>query len=119
MSILAEVFVSTKSDALRYEVETKSGHEPAAERFEVVRYSRLTSLEFGTLWAILESAEWDVNRHMLKSLAHSDETWLEEFPDSYVSLLASAEEDHLLSASKAWGGVGRTSVRRRRTGANP
>jgi hypothetical protein len=106
VGILADLFVATRDDALRYE-EAQDSPEFEPERYEIAQYGGVTSLEFGTLWAILEGAPWNVERHMLTNLAHGEggETWLDEFPAEYVALLAASDEASLVSAADAWGNI--------------
>ena len=102
MGILADIFVATRADALRYEeLLTNDGD---MSPFERVEYKSLTGLEFGTLWAILEGAEWDVDRHMLATIdTGSEETWLEEFPAQLVEVLAAIDEKQIAKIASAWG----------------
>ena len=72
--------------------------------FERVEYKSFTGLEFGTLWAIVEDAEWDVDRHMLATIdTGSEETWLEEFPEQLVRALAAIDEKQVTKIANAWG----------------
>src|SRR6516164_11483850 len=85
MAILTDIFVSSPADAQRYEaLEPKRSGGP----FELVQFKGLTSLEFGTLWAILNNEEFDFDKHALESLAPEGETWLFRFPAAYVQKLA-------------------------------
>jgi hypothetical protein len=101
MGILADIFVSTEEDALLYD----SLDERPTERYDVVLYKRLTSLEFGRLWAIIDGEEWDVHRHMLRNISHGDEgeQWLEVFPAELVAKLAGLPDDGMEDLSNAWG----------------
>jgi hypothetical protein len=105
VGLLADVFVSSREDAFLYEDCPESDKEPQGGRFVRVEYTGLTTLEFGTLWAIIEGAEWEVERHMLRNLAHTEEggTWLEEFPQELVRLLAALDTQLILPISTAWG----------------
>lgn len=105
MGILSDIFVSTAEDALSYEAQLRGDVEPAPMRYEVAQYRRLTGLQFGTLWAILEQEQWNVDKHMLRHITHSEagETWLEEFPTPLVSLLAGLNEQSIVSTAARWG----------------
>lgn len=102
MGILADIFVATREDALRYEeLLTNDGD---MSPFERVQHKSLTGLEFGTLWAILEGEEWDVDRHMLATIdTGSEETWLEEFPVQLVEALAAIDEKQIPKIATGWG----------------
>jgi len=105
MGIRSDLFVATNSDALLYESMLEAKQATASGRCEIVHHSGLGSLEFGTLWAILAGVEWDVEQHMLQNLTAGDEgeTWLDEFPSAYVTLLASINEQSAANAAEAWG----------------
>jgi hypothetical protein len=89
MSILADFFVATPTDALEYE-SLMMAEEPLLERFLRAQYKGFTSLELGFLWAILEQTDWNVERHKLEHISHGEEgeTWLERFPEEFVGLVA-------------------------------
>ena len=61
-------------------------------------------MEFGTLWAILETLEWDPDRHELIDVDLEDDkdTWLAQFPDEYVELLAGLDEETVFDAAQEW-----------------
>ncbi|MGD0248833.1 MAG: hypothetical protein ABSB75_07250 [Candidatus Limnocylindrales bacterium] len=101
MGILADIFVSTEEDALLYDPLD----ERPADHYDVVQYKRFTSLEFGTLWAIIDREKWDVKRHVLRHISHSDEgeQWLEAFPAELVAKLATLPDDGLDGLATAWG----------------
>lgn len=103
MGILADVFVATPDDALRYEDVFMD--EGDMSPFERVEYNGFTSLEFGTLWAIVDGVEWDVARHTLSMVRAGDEgeTWLERFPEDLVTSLAAVSEPSIAKIADAWG----------------
>lgn len=99
MSILADLYVSTPEKAPEYD-ETQEA--PESERAEL---TALTSIEFSTLWAIIEGKPWEE--------AHMDafETVLEKnggdrmislFPEKLVELAAALDEAGITSASEEW-----------------
>ena len=105
MAILTDIFVSTQSDAQRYQsLQPKRSGGP----FELVQFKGLTNLEFGTLWAIINGEEFDFDKHALESLAPQENTWLFRFPPAFVQKLsaltpaASMEE-----VSPAWAETGK------------
>ena len=101
MGILADIFVSTEEDALLYDPLVGR----PADRYDFVECKRFTGLEFGTLWAIIDGEKWDVKRHMLRHISHSDEgeQWLEAFPAELVARLADLPDDGMDALSTAWG----------------
>ncbi len=99
MAILADVFVSTPADAQRYQsLQPKRSGGP----FELVQFKGLTDLEFGMLWAIIDSEDFDFDRHTLESLSHRDETWLFRFPTAFVQKLAALTPATIDEVSAAW-----------------
>lgn len=101
MGILADIFVATEDEALAYESSIDSDD---IEKYERVEFKGLTGLEFGTLWAILENEEWDVDVHMLEDVSYGEdgETWLMMFPDELISLLCSVENNNFESVLDQW-----------------
>lgn len=104
MGILSDIFVATAEDAASYESIMVAEEEHPSDKYEVVHLKGLTTLEFGTLWAILLEQEWDAERHMLANLTHGDEgeSWLDQFPSDFVGLLASLDDQRSRSAAAAW-----------------
>lgn len=106
MGLLADFFVATPEQALRYakqDAEADEGQEIRA-LLSPFEYKGFTGLEIGTLWAILEGSEWEVEKHMPEScfLGEESESWLEQFPAPLVQLLASASSEQLNSAADSW-----------------
>ncbi len=102
MGILADFFVATHADALLY--EQLLGDLPA-ERYEVVNSGRLTALEIGSLWAILDGVEWDFKQHELINHTPPDESaesWLSEFPAPLTAKLASIDDAAATKCAEAW-----------------
>lgn len=104
MGLLCDLFVADKNAALSYTDKASQGARNRAEGLSVREFKGLTSLEFGTLWAILEKQEWHVDRHMLIDVAFGDgnESWLHQFQDEYVGLLAALDGDALHAAAREW-----------------
>jgi hypothetical protein len=100
MGILSDIFVSTPADAAKYDELMES--ERIDSRFEVASYKNLTTLEFGTLWAILTGQTFDMDKHNLDPLADEEESWLHRFPEPYVKLLAGLTSVQIKTASVAW-----------------
>ncbi len=106
MGLLADFFVATPEQALRYanrDADADEGEEIRA-LLSPLEYKRFTGLEIGMLWAILEGSEWEVGKHMPEScfLGEEGESWLEQFPSPLVQLLASASEEQVNSAASSW-----------------
>ena len=102
MGILADLFVSTPEEAIAYEAAI--GTAQIEKRYERAEYKGLTGLEFGTLWAILEGKEWDVDKHMLEEIhfGPDGETWLMKFPAELIGLLISADAAKTEAALNSW-----------------
>jgi hypothetical protein len=104
VGILADIFICDPADAPEYEKRLRAGGMATDSRYQRVEYNGVTGLEFGTLWALLENRFWDVQRHMLDDLAYgkSDETWLNQFPEGFVSLLAAMDDEALKQIAARW-----------------
>jgi len=100
MGMLCDIFVSTPEMALRY--ESMLEEEKPRDDFVVAEWKGLTSLEFGTLWALIESKEFDPQRHGLEALSGQGESWLYRFPSDLVNSLASLDSERLQAVSAAW-----------------
>lgn len=104
--MLSDFFVADAADALRY----AQRHEEADEGEEIERrlnpaqYKNVTGLELGTLWAILEGAEWNVKKHMPDTISEGEEgeSWLHRFPVELTRLLANLDEAGLCRAAEDW-----------------
>lgn len=94
MAILSDIFVATPTEA--------SGYAPASGGFHRIQLKGLTNLEFGTLWAIMQGAEFDFDTHDLKELNNSGNTWLFRFPAAFVSDLAALNEAAIAAAATPW-----------------
>jgi hypothetical protein len=106
LGILADFFVAGPAEALRYanRMEEPDEGEEIQGMLNPVEYKGITSLELGTLWAILEATEWDVKKHMPEDvfLGEEGESWLTRFPVELTTLLADAGDDDLAKASVRW-----------------
>ena len=104
MGILADFFVATPEDAREYAMPDGLAAPALRARLEPAEYKQFTSLEIGTLWAILAQEEWNVSRHNLvdDSLEGKEESWLFRFPQPLVELLATATDSDLASANARW-----------------
>ena len=99
MSILADLYVSTPDKALAYDEVQEA---PEGERAELTGF---TSIEFSTLWAIIEGKAWEE--------AHMDafETVLEKnggermislVPGKLVELAAALDDAGIAAAAEEW-----------------
>jgi hypothetical protein len=104
MGILADVFVATEYDAKQYANPDTHSDPALRKRITLAEFKSLTSLEFTTLWAILENVDWDVEHHELidESNEGDDESWLFRFPEQLVDLLAAMNETTLIDANSLW-----------------
>ncbi|WP_295479490.1 hypothetical protein [uncultured Pseudomonas sp.] len=106
MGVLADFFVASEADALRYaaRIEKLDGGEEIEALLKPVQYKSFTDLEISTLWAILEEQEWDDERHMPEDIFLGDdgESWLYRFPNELTEVLAHANEVAVSKASVLW-----------------
>lgn len=65
MGLMTELFVAEGKDAKGYDPVSSSGTER-------VQLGGLTTLEFETLWAILEGEEWNPEKHVLREIVAGD-----------------------------------------------
>lgn len=106
LGMLAEFFVADPTEAMRYvnRMDELDEGEEIECLVKSVQFNGVTGLEIGTLWAILESTQWDVKKHMPidVDIDEEGESWLCRFPDELTRLLASSDEGGLASASEQW-----------------
>jgi hypothetical protein len=113
MSILCELFVADEADALRFDEEQPDGddddlvddEEEPARGLDSLPLGGLTSLEFETLWAIVESRPWSPTTHSLEPLREPEEmaeTWLFRFPPPFVARLARLTEAEVAAVAAKW-----------------
>jgi len=89
MSILADFFVAAPEQAMQYASDPEA-HLALKAKLLPFETNGLTSLEMGTLWAIMDGAEYDPNVHALEDVrwGEGNESWLHRFPESFIALLA-------------------------------
>ncbi|MGX9699302.1 hypothetical protein ACWYXK_20220 [Janthinobacterium lividum] len=106
MGLIADFFIAGPAEAIRYanRIEDSDEGEEIELLLKPVQFKGITDLEIGTLWAILERREWDIDKHMPEDIyvGEDGESWLHRFPDELTSLLASSNVDALESASEQW-----------------
>jgi len=104
MSILADIFVSTPEAANDYAASHLRGRPAHITKYQPVEYNGLTSLEFGTLWALIAGEEWDVKKHMLEEVSYGEgnESWLCRFQSPLVGLLAGLTDADIDRFAAAW-----------------
>ena len=95
MSVLTELFVAPAESAKSY--DTMSG-----SRFERVQLGGLTNLEFETLWAIVEGEDWDAEKHALREVTSSENSWVHEFPRRYLEVLGALSDRTKQTAAATW-----------------
>src|SRR5690349_1334601 len=100
MGILTELFIAEPGDADSY--PAKREELSAAARYARVQLGGLHSLHFSTLWAIIESEEWDVNKHDLPSILPPSDTWLFRFPEQFARSLSELDESQLEEIAAQW-----------------
>lgn len=103
MGLLADFFVASTDDALTYE-DSLADRTVIEQQYSPAAYRNLTGVEVGVLWALLTGEEWDVEKHQLATVQMGDggETWLLQFPEGLIELLASMDEVALGSAAAVW-----------------
>ena len=102
MGLLADFVVATPEDALKYESFLEHGNWVPADRFRRAQYKNFTPLALGFLSAILRHEKWDVERHGLEDVSHTDETWLQRFPEELVNLISMLDEAAANRVADAW-----------------
>jgi hypothetical protein len=95
MGILTELFLATGDEARSYDGQS-------AERFDSVQLGGLTSLQFETLWSILDGKEWSPRSHGLEEVRPSGHTWTFKFPPAYVERLRELDSGQVSAAAKKW-----------------
>lgn len=95
MGILTELFVATPDEAAGHDGDARVGSER-------VQLGGLTSLEFESLWAILEEEEWNPEKHSLREVAASEETWVFAFPDACIDRLRQVKQEEIPDAAMQW-----------------
>ena len=128
MGILCELFVAKRRDALKFQQRLDMAGPPRYERGEA---KGLLPISFEVLWAMMERRPYDPYEHALpdlyfwsharsgygrvrqrlavwKAMALSlvgrdvGNTWLHQFPPSFVKRLASIGDDEATEIEKAW-----------------
>ena len=106
MGVIADFFIAGPAEAIRYvnRIDEPDEGEEIALLLNPVHFNGITDLEIGTLWAILERREWDIEKHMPEDIyvEEDGESWLHRFPDELTILLANSNADGLESASEQW-----------------
>ena len=104
MGLIADFFVASPSDALRYASPVEAGNAKPEESFEKCEYKNYTNLSLGLLWAVLRNETWNAERHDLAVVSITDGggSWLFRFPDEFVSLIAGIDEGAINRIAGAW-----------------
>jgi hypothetical protein len=104
MGILADIFVATPEAANDYAASQLRGRPAHIAKYQPAEYKGLTSLEFGTLWALIAGVEWDAKKHMLEEVSYGEgnESWLCRFPPPLVELLAGLSDPDMERYAAAW-----------------
>jgi hypothetical protein len=95
VGLMTELFVALPQMAASYGPRNGEG-------FKRAQFAGLTNLEFETLWAILEDAQWDVKRHALLEIASTESTWTFQFPAPYVAKLRATDQKKIREAAELW-----------------
>ena len=106
MGILADLFVTTPSEADAYEDVLLLDYEAAVEKYDPTQFRRLTEMNFSILWALVLEEEWDPKnkKHALTTIRFEEpyESWLYQFPDAFCETVAALSDDEVRSVSQAW-----------------
>jgi len=86
--------VAAPEDALQYESLLERGNAVPPDRYQRAQYKNFTPLALGFLW--------DVERHRLEDVSHTDETWLQRLPDELVNLISTCDEAAASTVTEAW-----------------
>jgi hypothetical protein len=92
---MTELFLSKPDEARTYGANS-------SERFERAQLGGLTSLEFGSLWAIFEEEPWDQKRHDLPMVTSADDTWIFRFPDKCIARFERVQPAEITKAASKW-----------------
>ncbi len=103
MSLQTDLFVASEGSASKYGAVSGATYERA-------QLGGLTNLEFESLWAILLEQEWDVDMHSLPEVVPGDESWIHQFPASYVAKLLTLGPAEVRSAAEAWAAIEEVSA---------
>ena len=116
MGIIADFFVATPEEAMRYPLSDEledddwdeGDDEPEPwvdprESLERLQLKSITGLDMGLLWADLVDVPWDVHKHMLDTVAHDGEWGIDVFPAEFVELLVSVPAARTDPALARWG----------------
>ena len=99
MSVLADLYVSTDTDAPSYDTTQSL---PDSDR---AQGKSLTPLELSTLWAILQGREWDVSMmNDFQCILNEDEgeRLIHRIPATVVSQLTQCDPEGLKRAASRW-----------------
>ena len=104
MGLIADFFVASPSDALRYASFVKAGDTIPEEPIEKCEYKNYTNLSLGLLWAALRNETWNVECHdlVVVNIADDGGSWLFRFPDEFVSLITNIDEGAVKRIAGAW-----------------
>ena len=104
MGLLADFLVATPEDALQYASLIREGKPVPPNRFERAMYKNFTPLAMGMLWATLQNVKWEVRRHRLEHVYHTEggQSWLQRFPVDFVRLISALDEKAVTRTADAW-----------------
>ena len=104
MGILSDLFVATPAAANDYAASILRGRAVHTAKYHPAEYKGLTTLEFGMLWALIEGAEWEIDKHMLEEVSYGEGngSWLCRFQSPLVDLLSQLTDAHIDKYAAAW-----------------
>ena len=105
MGLLADFFAATPKDASQYGSFVQNGTPIPTDRFQIASYTNFTPDALGMLWAVLRHEKWNVRRHQLEHVSHTEgggTTWLFRFPEELVHRLAALSDADLHRVANKW-----------------
>ena len=98
MGILADVYLSTAADAVKYDAAPKLFPDR-------LQYKSFTPLEFSTLWAFMRGVEWDVgmmNEFPCLLVKDGGERLIHGLPTAMVQSLSSLTPNQIAVLATKW-----------------
>jgi len=94
LGLLNQLFAGTAADAEAFTSASRPGR--------ALPIGGMTSLEFESLWSILDGRDWDPKVHSLDELRSSESDWLFRLPAPFVGALVGAPAASLDGVAAAW-----------------
>lgn len=98
MSVLADIYISLDSEAVKYDAAPVTFTERA-------QFKRITPLELSTLWAIIRGIEWDgalIDDFACLFQVDGGERLIHSFPAAMVTTLGRLTDEQIRDCSAKW-----------------